>query len=132
MAAAGWPHFVPRAELDVELRELRGRLEQVVRSVAGLEGRAGLSEDALGELRARCRDELATRLALGGVESRLEVDIGICRQESSRRGCSSSAAPLASRAPRSARRPPPRPPSGARGWRRRGASASAWRRPLAR
>lgn len=81
MAAASWPHFVPRAELDAELRELRGRLEQVVRSVAGLEGRAALAEDALGDLRARCRDELATRLALGGVESRLEVDVGICRQE---------------------------------------------------
>lgn len=80
-AANAWPHFVPRVEFDVELKDIHGRLQRIVSRLSSLEERAAISEEWVDTLRAKCRDELATKLELSTAESRLDIDVNICRQE---------------------------------------------------
>mmetsp|Transcript_63972 Transcript_63972/g.113766 ORF Transcript_63972/g.113766 Transcript_63972/m.113766 type:complete len:433 (+) Transcript_63972:29-1327(+) len=75
-AAKAWPHFVPRAELDLELGKLAGRLDEASKRMSRLEpklGRLDARIDALAEL---CGGEtrigvLAGQSELSALELRL-------------------------------------------------------------
>ncbi|CAE7214554.1 unnamed protein product [Symbiodinium sp. CCMP2592] len=74
--SAAWPHFVPRVELDVELKTLADQLDQVFRRISRVEPCVSAIELKLEEVIDRCGGDskvgaLATQAELAAVEMRI-------------------------------------------------------------
>jgi hypothetical protein len=79
-AASAWPHFVPRIELDVHVKDIYGRLDEITQRLATLEGGHREVDLRVAELSDRSQN-FATTQALATAVSRLDLDVAICKQE---------------------------------------------------
>mmetsp|Transcript_55697 Transcript_55697/g.118619 ORF Transcript_55697/g.118619 Transcript_55697/m.118619 type:complete len:564 (+) Transcript_55697:93-1784(+) len=79
--ARGWPHFVPRVELEVSLKEFREALQQLSGRIARQENRHRELQERFDAWALRADEDLATKNSVKALAGKLTIEVNACRRD---------------------------------------------------